>query len=141
MGLSNKYLAPELLAEKLYLQFLSWISCSSLVSMLRGCFGCQKSVRHAGSCPACASVSAAVQVTNACGQLLPLPHFWLVLFTTARSGNLRGLKRSLLVHGINTRQLLAGARHRQCHAKSLLLLCLVCCQASDMRPGLTWLLG
>lgn len=93
MGLSNEYLAP--VAEKLYLQFLSWIWCSLLV--LRGYFGSQKSVRHAGNCPTCASITAGVEVTNAWGQLLPLLRFWLLLFTTtAHSGNLSGVKKKLV---------------------------------------------
>lgn len=82
----------------------------------------------------CASISAGVQ-----GQLLPLPCLWLLLFTTARSGNLSGVKRKLV--GSQNEYSTVPGRSKGLMAL-LLLLCPMCCQTSDVRLGSDkWLLG
>lgn len=98
MGLGDEYLALKLLPEKLYLQFLSWIQCSLAVPALRGCFGCvRKASEVCGVVLLLVQASVpGIQVTTAPGQLLPLPVLWLMLFMTARGGNLSRVERELV---------------------------------------------
>lgn len=106
---------------------LFWLSgecqaCRQLSQLCKPCCWCRWLIPGASFCPWCIS-----------GCCCSLQHAMATCV---------GLKGSLLIHRINTTQLLAGARDQQCHTRSsLLLLCPVCCQTGGVRLRLTQLLG